>query len=64
MTLNSDRISTDNPTIDHLQIFEDRTELILKSLFEEIRIQVPNERKIIKPKKHLVTSTEITISKR
>ena len=32
LTLNSDRISTDNRTIDHIQIIEDRTELISKSI--------------------------------
>ena len=64
LTLNSDRISTDNPTIDHIQNFEDRTELIFKSLLEEIGIQVSKERKIIQTNKYLVTSTEITIRKR
>ena len=64
LTLNSDRISTDNPTKDHIQIIEDRTKLIIKSLLHEIDIQVPKERKIIKPNKDLVSSTEITEHKR
>ena len=55
MTLNFDRISTDNPTIDHIQIIKDRTKLIIKSLLNETDIQAPKERKIIKPNKYLVT---------
>ena len=61
MTLNSDRINTDNVTIDHMQIIEDRTKLIIISLFNEIDIQVPKVRKEIKPNKHLVTTTETAI---
>ena len=64
VTLNSDRIIKENPLIDHVQIIEDRTNLIIKSLLHEIDIQAPKERKIIKPNKHLVSSTEITICKR
>ena len=48
LSLNCDRISTDNPTIDHIQIIEDRTKLIIKSPLNEIDIQGPKERKIIK----------------
>ena len=63
MTLNSDRLSTDNPTINHIQIIEDKTKLIIKSLWNEINIQVPKVSKIIEPNKQMVRSTEITICK-
>jgi len=45
-------------------MFEDRTKLIIKSLLNEIDIQALKVRKVIKPNKYLVISTEITICKR
>ena len=49
LTLNSNRISTDNLTIDHMQIIKDRTKLNIKSPLNEIAIQTPKERKTISP---------------
>ena len=61
---NLDRTSTDNPTIDLIQIMEDRTKLIIKSHLNKVDIQAPKERKIVIPNKHLLSSTETTICKR
>ena len=60
LTLNSDRISTENPTIAHTQIIEDRTKLMIKVHLNEIDIQTPKEREIIKHNKYLESSTKIT----
>ena len=43
-TLSSERISTYNLRIDHMQIIEDKTKLIIKSLLNKIHIQPPKER--------------------
>ena len=51
LTLNSDRINIDNPTLDHIQIIEDRTKLIITSLLNKIDIEVPKVRKVTKPNK-------------
>ena len=63
LTLNSDRINTDNLTKDPMQIIEDRNKFVITLLLNEIDIQAPKVRKVIKPNKDLVTSTEITICK-
>ena len=64
LTLNSDRINTDNLTIHHMQIIEDRTKLIITPLLNNIDIQATKVRKLIKLNKQLTTSPEINIWKR
>ena len=61
---NLDRTSTDNPTLDLIQIMEDGYKLIIKSHLNKIDIQAPKKRKIIIPNKNLLSSTETTIYKR
>ena len=47
-----------------MQINENRTKLIITSLLNKTNIQAPKVRKVFKPNKHIVTSSEITICKR
>ena len=44
-----------------MQTIGDRTKFIITSLLNEIDIQTPKVRKLIKPNNHLVTSPEINI---
>ena len=47
LTLNSDRLRAEYPTIGHIQIIDKKTKLIMKSYINEIDIQGPKERTII-----------------
>ena len=44
LTLNSERISTYNPRINPMQIIDDKTKLIIKSILNEIHIHTPKEK--------------------